>query len=155
MLPASLGWTRSGSLVIQTISLLGEPASGPELSLWRLLTCRSIAPFIRMATKRNAGTDCLPVISPRKSPYRQQSSTDEKRVYRDSPFLRLPKSRSLRSLSVSHQVLCRDFGPRFAERFYRNALVPHFQHGQGFSAARRMKNNFVTLCSSDECARQG
>jgi phytoene/squalene synthetase len=44
-------------------------------------------------------------------------------------------------LASARESLCRGLGSRwFTERFHRNALVTHFQHGQVFCAARRLEN---------------
>ena len=42
----------------------------------------------------------------------------------------------------------------FTERFHRNALVTHFQHGQVFCAARRRENYTVTRCRLHQRAPQ-
>ena len=44
-------------------------------------------------------------------------------------------------LMSARESFCRGFGSRwFTERFHRNALVTHFQHGQVFCTARRLEN---------------
>src|SRR5580658_4400990 len=59
-----------------------------------------------------------------------------------------PEHNNLRSGLVSaRESLCRDRGSSwFTERFYRNARVAHFQHGQVFCAARQLKDYAVTRC---------
>src|SRR6202011_4556118 len=51
--------------------------------------------------------------------------------------------------------LCRGLGSRwFTERFHRNALVTHFQHGQVFCTARQLKDYAVTRCRLHQRAPQ-
>ena len=48
-------------------------------------------------------------------------------------------------LASARESLCRSLGSRwFTERFHRNALVTHFQHGQVFCTARQLKDYAVT-----------
>src|SRR5258705_12065572 len=48
-------------------------------------------------------------------------------------------------LASANESLCRSLGSRwFTERFHRNALVTHFQHGQVFCTARQLKDYPVT-----------
>jgi hypothetical protein len=50
-------------------------------------------------------------------------------------------------LAPPRNFLCRGLGSRwFTERFHRNGLVTHFQHGQVFCASRRLKNYTVARC---------
>src|SRR5260370_204875 len=50
-------------------------------------------------------------------------------------------------LASASESLCRGLGSRwFTERFHRNALVTHFQHGQVFCTARQLKDYAVTRC---------
>ncbi len=42
----------------------------------------------------------------------------------------------------------------FTERFHRNALVTHFQHGQVFCTARQLKDYAVTRCRLHQRAPQ-
>src|SRR6185437_15922574 len=63
-------------------------------------------------------------------------------------FVRWIKSRS--------ESLCRGLGSRwFTERFHRNALVAHFQHGQVLCAAWRLENYAVARCRLHQRAPQG
>src|SRR5579864_4152644 len=58
-------------------------------------------------------------------------------------------------LASARVPLCRGLGPGwFTERFHRNALVTHFQHGQVFCAARRLENYAVARCRLHQCAPQ-
>src|ERR1700686_1697066 len=58
-------------------------------------------------------------------------------------------------LASARESLCRGFGSRwFTERFHRNALVTHFQHGQVFCAARRLENYAVARCRLHQRAPQ-
>jgi len=58
-------------------------------------------------------------------------------------------------LASASESLCRGFGSRwFTERFHRNALVTHFQHGQVFCAARQLKDYAVTRCRLHQRAPQ-
>src|ERR1700691_925082 len=55
----------------------------------------------------------------------------------------------------ARKSLCRGLGSRrFTERFHRNALVTHFQHGQGFCTARQLKDYAVTRCRLHQRAPQ-
>lgn len=66
----------------------------------------------------------------------------------------VPGAARARTASVI-KFLRQDFGPKwFAKRFHRNVLVTHFDHGQSHSAAGCMKNGFVILCRSPQCASQ-
>src|SRR3984893_5619321 len=58
--------------------------------------------------------------------------------------------------SVSaRESLCRGLGSRwFTERFHRNALVTHFQHGQVCCTARRLENYAITRCRLHQRAPQ-
>src|SRR5207237_852908 len=50
-------------------------------------------------------------------------------------------------LASASESLCRGLGSRwFSERFHRNALVTHFQHGQVFCTARQLKDYGVSRC---------
>src|SRR5215470_2803703 len=58
-------------------------------------------------------------------------------------------------LASARESLCRGLGSRwFTERFHRNALVTHFQHGQVFCAARRLENYAVARCRFHQCTPQ-
>src|SRR5689334_2119799 len=66
--------------------------------------------------------------------------------------LRLPSSRGLGS---ARESFCRGLGSRwFTERFHRNALVPHFQHGQVFCTTRRLENYTIASCRLHQGAPQ-
>src|SRR5271156_5913829 len=67
-----------------------------------------------------------------------------------------PEYNNLRNgLASARESLCRGLGSRwFTERFHRNALVTHFQHGQGFCTARQLKDYAVTRCRLHQRARQ-
>jgi hypothetical protein len=55
----------------------------------------------------------------------------------------------------ARESLRRRLGSRwFTERFHRNALVTHFQHGQVFRAARRLDNYSVARCRLHQRAPQ-
>ncbi len=55
----------------------------------------------------------------------------------------------------ARESLCRGLGSRwFTERFHRNALVTHFQHGQVFCTARHLKDYAVTRCRLHQRAPQ-
>src|ERR1700722_20561838 len=59
-------------------------------------------------------------------------------------------------LAWARESLCRGLGSGwFTERFYRNALVTHFQHRQVFCPARRLENHAVTCCGLHQRAPQG
>src|SRR6476661_4122455 len=61
----------------------------------------------------------------------------------------------VRWISVGEGSLCRGLGSRwFTERFHRNALVTHFQHGQVFCTARQLKDYVVTRCRLHQRAPQ-
>ena len=63
-----------------------------------------------------------------------------------------PSLGGLASASVS---LCRGLGSRwFTERFHRNGLVAHFQHGQIFCTARSLENYAVARCRLRQGAPQ-
>src|ERR1700676_1284708 len=50
-------------------------------------------------------------------------------------------------LASARKSFCRGLGSRwFTERFHRNALVTHFQHGQVFCTALQLKDYAVTRC---------
>jgi hypothetical protein len=50
-------------------------------------------------------------------------------------------------LASARKSLRRGLGSsRFTERFHRNALITHFQHGQVFCTARQLKDYAVTRC---------
>src|ERR1700719_2404395 len=68
-----------------------------------------------------------------------------------------PEYNNLRSGLVSaRESLCRGLGARwFTERFHRNALVTHVQHGQVFCTARRLQNYAVARCRLHQRAPQG
>src|ERR1700731_3119619 len=58
-------------------------------------------------------------------------------------------------LASASKSLCRSLGSRwFTERFHRNALVTHFQHGQVFCTARQLKDYAVTRCRLHQRAPQ-
>src|SRR5712675_1904011 len=58
-------------------------------------------------------------------------------------------------LASARESLCRGLGSRwFTERFHRNALVTHFQHGQIFCTARQLKDYAVTRCRLHQRAPQ-
>src|ERR1019366_7317814 len=58
-------------------------------------------------------------------------------------------------LASARESLCRGLGSRwFMERFHKNALVTHFQHGQVFCAARQLKDYAVTRCRLHQRAPQ-
>src|SRR5579863_8504895 len=58
--------------------------------------------------------------------------------------------------SAARESLGRGLGSRwFTERFHRNALVTHFQHGQVFCTARQLKDYAVTRCRLHQRAPQG
>src|SRR5438445_8618111 len=58
-------------------------------------------------------------------------------------------------LVSARESLCRGLGSRwFTERFHRNALVRHFQHGQVFCAARSLENYAIARCRLDQRAPQ-
>ncbi len=58
-------------------------------------------------------------------------------------------------LASARESLCRGLGSRwFTERFHRNALVTHFQHGQVFCTARQLKDYAVTRCRLQQRAPQ-
>src|SRR5438874_5294531 len=58
-------------------------------------------------------------------------------------------------LASARKSLCRGLGSRwFTERFHRNSLVTHFQHGQVFCAARRLENYAVARCRFHQRATQ-
>src|SRR5580698_1255410 len=58
-------------------------------------------------------------------------------------------------LASARESLRRDLGSRwFTERFHRNALVTHVQHGQVFRAARQLKDYAVTRCRLHQRATQ-
>ena len=58
-------------------------------------------------------------------------------------------------LASARESLCRGLGSRwFTERFHRNALVTHFQHGQVFCTARQLKDYAVTRCRLHQRAPQ-
>src|SRR5207245_6123366 len=67
-----------------------------------------------------------------------------------------PEYNNLRSgLASARKSLCRGLGSRwFTERFHRNALVTHFQHGQVFCTARQLKDYAVTRCRLHQRASQ-
>src|SRR6202453_2387280 len=53
------------------------------------------------------------------------------------------------------ESLCRGLGSRwFTERFHRNALVMHFQHGQVRCTARRLENYAIARCRPHQRAPQ-
>src|SRR5947209_358987 len=58
-------------------------------------------------------------------------------------------------LASARKSLCRGLGSGwFTERFHRNALVTHFQHGQVFCTARQLKDYTVTRCRLHQRAPQ-
>src|SRR2546421_3235013 len=58
-------------------------------------------------------------------------------------------------LASTRESLCRGLGSRwFTERFHRNGLVTHFQHGQVFCTARQLKDYAVTRCRLHQRAPQ-
>src|SRR5450755_2099511 len=58
-------------------------------------------------------------------------------------------------LASARKPLCRGLGSRwFTERFHRNALVTHFQHGQVFCTARQLKDYAVARCRFHQRAPQ-
>src|SRR6478609_10746151 len=58
-------------------------------------------------------------------------------------------------LASARESLCRGLGSRwFTERFHRNALVTHFQHGQVFCAARSLENYAIARCRLHQRAPQ-
>src|ERR1700687_4230818 len=58
-------------------------------------------------------------------------------------------------LASASESLCRGLGSRWlTERFHRNALVTHFQHGQVFCTARQLKDYAVTRCRLHQRAPQ-
>ena len=58
-------------------------------------------------------------------------------------------------LAPARESLGRGLGSkRFTERFHRNALVTHFQHGQAFCPARQLKDDAVTRCRLHQRAPQ-
>src|SRR5580700_2029654 len=58
-------------------------------------------------------------------------------------------------LASARESLCRGLGSRWwPERFHRNALVAHFQHGQVFCAARREENYAIARCRLHQRAPQ-
>jgi hypothetical protein len=58
-------------------------------------------------------------------------------------------------LASARESLCRGLGSSwFTERFHRNALVTHFQHGQVFCTARQLKDYAVTGCRLHQRAPQ-
>src|SRR5439155_9589385 len=58
-------------------------------------------------------------------------------------------------LASARESLCRGLGSRrFTERFHRNALVTHFQHGKIFCTARQLKDYTVTRCRLHQRAPQ-
>jgi energy-coupling factor transporter ATP-binding protein EcfA2 len=57
--------------------------------------------------------------------------------------------------ALASESLCRGLGSRwFTERFHGNALVTHFQYGQGFCTARQLKDYAVTRCRLHQRAPQ-
>jgi hypothetical protein len=63
---------------------------------------------------------------------------------RDRRIHRVVPLRAKGGLASAREFLCRGLGSRwFTERFHRNALVTHFQHGQVFCTARRLENYAV------------
>jgi len=58
-------------------------------------------------------------------------------------------------LASARESLCRGLRSRwFTERFHRNALVTHFQHGQAFYTARQWKDYAVPRCRLHQRAPQ-
>src|ERR1700691_6585388 len=58
-------------------------------------------------------------------------------------------------LASARKSLCRGLGSRwFTERFHRNALVTHFQHGQVCCTARRLENYAIARCRLHQRAPQ-
>ena len=58
-------------------------------------------------------------------------------------------------ISVGEGFLCQGLRSRwFTERFHRNALVTHIQHGQVFCTARRLENYAVARCRLHQRAPQ-
>src|SRR5215469_3288608 len=69
----------------------------------------------------------------------------------------LPRAASHRQVGLvpARKSLCRGFGSsRFTERFHRDALVTHFQHGKVFCAARQMNDYTVARCRLHQRAAQ-
>src|SRR5438552_2089373 len=61
----------------------------------------------------------------------------------------------VRWIGSASESLCRGLGSRWVtERFHRNALVTHFQHGQVFCTARQLKDYAVTRCRLHQRASQ-
>jgi hypothetical protein len=66
-----------------------------------------------------------------------------------------PDEASPKILASARESLCRGLGSRwFTERFHRNALVTHFQHGQVCYTARQLKDYAVTRCGLHQRAPQ-
>src|SRR6266568_71359 len=64
-------------------------------------------------------------------------------------------SSSSSGLASARESLFRGLGSRwFTERFHRNALVTHFQHGQVFCTARCLENYAVARCRLHQRAPQ-
>ena len=69
----------------------------------------------------------------------------------------IPASLNLRQVDLASALesFCRGLGSSwFTERFHRNALVTHFQHGQVFCTARQLKDYAVTRCRLHQRAPQ-
>jgi hypothetical protein len=77
-------------------------------------------------------------------------------IYGRRPFTTCAISSVFSGGSASaRESLRRRLGSRwFTERFHRNALVTHFQHGQVFRAARRLDNYSVARCRLHQRAPQ-
>src|SRR5258708_5744746 len=83
---------------------------------------------------------------PSTMPSPPSTGPSDARERRSSAFIR-EVSQFLRQvdLASARESLCRGLGSRwFTERFHRNALVTHFQHGQVFCTARQLKDYAVT-----------
>src|ERR1700691_5962209 len=78
-------------------------------------------------------------------------------LLRSSLFHHLCRFVSLSSggLASARESLCRGLGSRwFTERFHRNALVTHFQHGQVCCTARRLEHYAIARCRLHQRAPQ-
>src|SRR5207253_10295390 len=85
---------------------------------------------------------------PRRS---QVATSPSSRNQKTSPQMTLMRL----ALASARTSLCRGLGSSwFTERFHRNALVTHFQHGQVFCAARQLKDYGVSRCRLHQRAPQ-
>src|ERR1700734_3762013 len=76
---------------------------------------------------------------------KNRTGSGRQRNYPQRVGVRRQNWSQMAQLASARESLCRGLGARwFTERFYRNALVTHVQHGQVFCTARRLENYAVT-----------